>query len=175
MFLDTYTEFNSPEIGKAAFDLLEAGGYKITVAPGQICCGRPLISKGMLVRAKANAMRNVSALAPYARQGVKIIGSEPSCISALRDEYTDLLPDDPAAMEVAASAILIEEFFVQENLSQRLDFREGDGRIVLHNHCHTKSLIGSQPTLEMLQATGRAPRPLAPQRYILACQLRIAM
>ena len=155
LFLDTYTEFNNPEIGEAAVDLLDAAGYKITLVPGQICCGRPLISKGMLGRAKANAVRNVRVLAPYARAGAKIVGLEPSCISALRDEYLDLLPDDQAAMDVAEAAILIEEFFVGENLSQGLDFNSGDERIVLHNHCHTKSLIGSQATIEMLRATGR--------------------
>ena len=154
LFLDTYTEFNNPEIGEAAVDLLGAAGYEVTLVPGQVCCGRPLISKGMLGRAKANAMRNVRALAPYARSGAKIVGLEPSCISALRDEYPDLLPDDPSAMDVADAAILIEEFFVAENLADRLAFRPGEDRIVLHNHCHTKSLIGSQATLEMLRATG---------------------
>jgi Fe-S oxidoreductase len=109
----------------------------------------------MLGRAKANAKRNVRALAPCVRTGAKIVGLEPSCISALRDEYLDLLPDDQAAMDVAEAAMLIEEFFVGENLSQGLDFKSGEERIVLHNHCHTKSLIGSQATLEMLRATGR--------------------
>ena len=132
-FLDTYTEFNNPEIGEAAVDLLDAAGYSVTLVPGQVCCGRPLISKGMLGRAKENAMRNVRALAPYAREGVKIVGLEPSCISALRDEYPDLLPDDPAAAVVAEAAILIEEFFVEENLRERLEFRPVTDRIVLHD------------------------------------------
>ncbi|MFQ5922661.1 MAG: FAD-binding and (Fe-S)-binding domain-containing protein [Anaerolineales bacterium] len=156
LFLDTYTEFNNPEIGEAAVELLDAAGYKVTLVPGQICCGRPLISKGMLGRAKANAMRNVRALAPYAREGEKIVGLEPSCVSALRDEYPDLLPHDQAAIDVAEAAILIEEFFVEENLLEGLDFKVGEEPIVLHNHCHTKSLIGSQATLKMLHATGRA-------------------
>ncbi|MFV1859756.1 MAG: FAD-binding and (Fe-S)-binding domain-containing protein, partial [Anaerolineales bacterium] len=155
LFLDTYTEFNSPEIGEAAVELLGAAGFTVALVPGQVCCGRPLISKGMLGRAKANAARNVRALAPYAREGAKIVGLEPSCISALRDEYPDLLPDDQDAMDVAEAAILIEEFFVEENLLQDLNFKSGEERIVLHNHCHTKSLIGSQATLEMLRATGR--------------------
>lgn len=155
LFLDTYTEFNNPEIGEAAIDLLNAAGFEIILVSKQVCCGRPLISKGMLGRAKANATRNVSALAPYVREGVKIIGLEPSCISALRDEYPDLLPDDPTAMAVAKAAILIEEFFVEENLQSELAFKSGEESIMLHNHCHTKSLIGSQATRAMLQATGR--------------------
>jgi FAD/FMN-containing dehydrogenase/Fe-S oxidoreductase len=156
LFLDTYTEFNNPEIGMAAVDLLNAVGYSVVVVPDQICCGRPLISKGMLGRAKANALRNVGVLAPYAQRGASIIGLEPSCISTLRDEYPDLLPDEEAATDVADTAMLIEEFLIEENLLQDLEFSSGTERIVLHNHCHTKSLIGSQATMKMLQATGRA-------------------
>ncbi|MFQ5942074.1 MAG: FAD-binding and (Fe-S)-binding domain-containing protein [Anaerolineales bacterium] len=154
-FLDTYTEFNNPEIGMAAFRLLHAAGFEAEMVPEQVCCGRPLISKGMLGRAKQNAKRNVQALAPYVREGVRIVGLEPSCISALRDEYTDLLPDDPAAADVAQSAILIEEFMVEQNLLVDLEFRSGNERIVFHNHCHTKSLIGSQATTALLRASGR--------------------
>ena len=155
LFLDTFTEFNSPEIGESAVGVLSAAGFDVTLVPGQVCCGRPLISKGMLTRAKKNALRNVAALAPYAREGVKIVGLEPSCVSALQDEYPDLLPDNQDATLVADAAILIEEFLVAENRLDEVQFLPGDDPIVLHNHCHTKSLHGSMATIEMLSATGR--------------------
>ena len=155
LFLDTFTEFNSPEIGEAAVGVLSAAGFDVALVPGQVCCGRPLISKGMLTRAKENALRNVAALAPYAREGVKIVGLEPSCVSALQDEYPDLLPDKQDATLVADAAILIEEFLVAENRLDQVQFVPGNEPIVLHNHCHTKSLRGSMATLEMLGATGR--------------------
>ena len=155
LFLDTFTEFNNPEIGEAAVSLLSAAGFDVALVPDQICCGRPLISKGMLERAKANAIRNVRALAPYAREGKSIVGLEPSCVSALQDEYPDLLPDDQDAIDVAGAAILIEEFLVAENRLDNLEFQAGNESIMLHNHCHTKSLSGGQSTVEMLRATGR--------------------
>ena len=155
LFLDTFTEFNSPEIGEAAVGVLRAAGFEVTFVPGQVCCGRPLISKGMLTRAKENALRNIGALAPYAREGVKIVGLEPSCVSALEDEYPDLLPDNQDATLVAEAAILIEEFLIAENRLDEVQFVPGNEPIVLHNHCHTKSLHGSMATIEMLRATGR--------------------
>ncbi len=155
LFLDTFTEFNSPEIGEAAVSLLRAAGFDVTLVPGQVCCGRPLISKGMLKRAKENAVRNVRVLAPYAREGMKIVGLEPSCVSALQDEYLDLLPDNQDVMVVAEAAILIEEYLVAENRLETVQFVPGNEPIVLHNHCHTKSLRGSMATIEMLRATGR--------------------
>ena len=83
------------------------------------------------------------------------MGLEPSCISALQDEYPDLLPDDQDAKDVAEAAILIEEFLMAENLLDGMQFEIGDEPIVLHNHCHTKSLNGGQATVDMLRATGR--------------------
>ena len=56
-----------------------------------------MLSKGLINDARKSARRNVAVLAPYAKQGIPIIGTEPSCILTLRDEYKDLLPDDPDA------------------------------------------------------------------------------
>jgi FAD/FMN-containing dehydrogenase/Fe-S oxidoreductase len=158
LFLDTFTEFQVPEIGEAAVKLLAATGFRVEVASQQVCCGRPLISKGLLDRARQNAERNVQALAQYATQGIPIVGLEPSCLSALRDEYLELLPGDPDAIAVAEAARLIEELLAEPLRAggKRIDGLafDHDSPIMLHNHCHTKSLIGSEPLLEMLRATG---------------------
>src|SRR5690606_7218796 len=92
---DTFTNTQYPEIGKATVRLLEAAGYTVAIVPRRACCGRPAFSKGMINQARNLAKQNVDALAPYAREGIPIIGTEPSCILTLRDEYRDLLPDDP--------------------------------------------------------------------------------
>ena len=51
-----------------------------------------MLSKGLVSEARKSARRNVDLLAPHARLGIPIIGTEPSCILTLRDEYRDLLP-----------------------------------------------------------------------------------
>ena len=56
LFNDTFTNHYDPEIGIAAVEVLERGGCAVTVVrPG--CCGRPLISQGLLDEAKAHAER----------------------------------------------------------------------------------------------------------------------
>src|SRR5213078_4724356 len=47
LFNDTFTNFNHPEIGVAAADVLDAAGVGVRLAPHG-CCGRPLISQGLL-------------------------------------------------------------------------------------------------------------------------------
>jgi len=54
LFADTFVTYNAPEVGRAAVELLEAAGYAVQL-PDRKCCGRPMISKGMLAEAKALA------------------------------------------------------------------------------------------------------------------------
>jgi FAD/FMN-containing dehydrogenase/Fe-S oxidoreductase len=153
LFHDTFVTYNTPEIGRAAVELLEAGGYRVELADKK-CCGRPLISKGMLAEAKAHAEWNVERLHPWAARGAPIVGLEPSCLLTLRDETPELVRTE-AARAVARSCFLLEEFLVRER--QRgltLPFRTGRRRALLHGHCHQKALVGTAATVQALQWAG---------------------
>ncbi|MSQ30922.1 MAG: FAD-binding oxidoreductase [Dehalococcoidia bacterium] len=158
LFDDTFTRYYHPEVGRAAVAVLEALGYAVTVVERLGCCGRPLISKGQLDEARVWARRNVALLAPYAARGVPIVGTEPSCLLALRDEYSDLLSGtDPGSAEsraVAGQALLLDELVARLAAS---DATVGDlfggavaGPAVLHGHCHQKAIAGMDPTLAAL-------------------------
>ena len=148
---DTYMNYNYPEIGQAAVALLETAGYKVELADA-LCCGRPMISKGMLDAAAANARHNVSLLHAYAGNGVPIIGCEPSCLLTLRDEYPQLAPGEQART-VAAQAFLIDEFLAQLSAEGRLNipFRDLPKQILFHAHCHQRSLAGTAASLNALR------------------------
>jgi FAD/FMN-containing dehydrogenase/Fe-S oxidoreductase len=159
LFVDTYMQSMAPEVGMAAVRVLEAAGCRVRLAKGQVCCGRPMISKGMLRQARRQAERNVKALDEYARRGVPIVGVEPSCILTLRDEYLELLPGDEGAARVAARARLIEEFLTEPDATgarpvERLVFLDHPSPLVVHGHCYVKALVGSGPTLSLLRASG---------------------
>ncbi len=123
----------------------------MVLAEEKVCCGRPLISKGFLRKARENARHNVEVLAPYAEKGWPIIGLEPSCILTLRDDYLDLV-DDPRAGIVADHACMLEEFLVGLAHEDRLDldFTRTSRSILVHGHCQQKALVGIGPTLEVL-------------------------
>ncbi|MFW6097087.1 MAG: FAD-binding and (Fe-S)-binding domain-containing protein [Chloroflexota bacterium] len=151
LFNDTFNTYNDPHVAIAATQLLEAGGYDV-VLPGHECCGRPMISKGLVDQARAAARDTVNKLAPLAEEGLPIIGLEPSCILTLRDEYLSLLPDDPRAHIVAAQALTLEEFLAHEADAGNLDleFRSDTRRLLLHGHCHQKALVGTAPSKRAL-------------------------
>jgi FAD/FMN-containing dehydrogenase/Fe-S oxidoreductase len=153
LFHDTFVTHNTPEIGHAAVQLLEAAGYRVVLVDRR-CCGRPLISKGMLREARDDAAWNVQRLYPYARRGVAIVGLEPSCLLTMRDEWVDLLRTDEAGA-VAGQSALLEQFLLREReRGLRLAWAPHARQALLHGHCHQKAIVGTAPTVAALQWAG---------------------
>jgi FAD/FMN-containing dehydrogenase/Fe-S oxidoreductase len=153
LFPDTFMIYNYPEIGKSAVELLEGLGYDVILAEAG-CCGRTMISKGMLGAAKEAARRNVEALLPLAEQGIPIVGCEPSCILTFRDETPDLVPG-PAAQVVAKHALLIDEFLATGLDQSAPQLARAPGSTVLfHGHCHQKAIVGTAAARTVLAAAG---------------------
>jgi Fe-S oxidoreductase len=152
LFSDTYTEFNEPEIGKAAFKILSALDYEMILAKG-FCCGRPYISKGFLKEAKQLALNWVAALKDIVNEETRLIVLEPSCLSAMRDDYQGLLGKDPAWEKLRSNTFSLEEF-LRLHLKEGklpLTFSVAQHEVWLHGHCHQKALSGTAPTLEVLR------------------------
>lgn len=159
LFNDTFTEYMHPEVGRAATRILEALGYNVILERQKVCCGRPLISKGQLSKATDWARINVRTLAPHARRGTLIVGTEPSCLLTLRDEYPSLLKGEEASREVASQALMLDELLTQlaakEPDAVRAIFREHTlPPVQVHGHCHQKALIGTDPTMGALTLAG---------------------
>jgi Fe-S oxidoreductase len=156
LFHDTFNNFNTPNVAIAATRFLERAGYRVLLVDKK-CCGRPMISKGMLSVAKENAAWNVNQLATHAEKGTPIVGLEPSCLLTLRDEYPEFLRTE-AAKKVAANSFLLEEFVMREQGAGKLnlDFSHNGKKALLHGHCHQKALVGTAPTVAMLKAAGLA-------------------
>ncbi len=151
LFNDTFMNYNYPQIGIAAVELLEAAGYQVQLVKAD-CCGRPMISKGLLDKAASYAQYNVAQLYPFAEQGVPIIGCEPSCLLTFRDEYPEFCGDS-RSRKVAEHSYMIDEFLVklQESNQLRLEFSRLPRKILFHGHCHQKSLTGTASSLAALR------------------------
>jgi len=156
LFHDTFNTYQTPDVAIAATRFLEAAGYRVVLAERR-CCGRPMISKGMLDDARDLAAYNVGRLVASARRGLPIVGLEPSCLLTLRDEYPDLLRSEDARL-VARQSLLLEEFLQREFAAGRRPAFKGNGgngrHALFHGHCHQKALVGTGSTVAVLRAAG---------------------
>lgn len=154
-FVDTWTDHFTPEVGRAAVSVLERLGFEV-ICPPTVCCGRPAISKGLLAEAKQLAEENLRTLSRWARAGVPIVGTEPSCLLTLIDEYPAMVADARAS-HVADQAMMLETFLLRELPARpevRLNAASRDAScrpIRYHAHCHQKALVGSQDAVSLLR------------------------
>jgi len=151
---DCHVSYHEPEIGVAAVKVLEAAGYQVRLINGRRCCGRPMISKGLLRQARANARHNVRKLREYAVRGTPSVGIEPSCIACFRDEYPSLLKSEDAD-RVASHAFFFEEFVTDLDARGQLDLlfdnTTGPRKIKLHTHCYQKAFGTAARVVDMLR------------------------
>ena len=148
LFVDTFNGYLEPWVAQSAVTVLERLGYAVTIADRN-CCGRPMISKGLSDLARQHAKDNVNRLRRFVADEIPIVGLEPSCISALRDDYFSLI-DDPDLLPLSKLCMTFEEFLQDKELP----LGEGAPPLLLHGHCHQKALVGNGPSLALL---GRLP------------------
>ena len=112
-----------------------------------------MLSSGMMTEVKKNAAYNVDRLSEYVKSGYEIVGFEPSCVSMLTDDYLDLIPGEATKL-VADHSYTFESYLSkltnEENLA--LAFTDLQKTILVHGHCHQKSLVGTSSTLAVLRA-----------------------
>jgi Fe-S oxidoreductase len=160
LFADTFNAYFENENLQAALTLLQKSGYAVHVAqPAKnqdeqqpFCCGRTYLASGMVNEAKTRLSALVNHLAPYAKEGIAIVGLEPSCLFTLRDEALTMGLGE-AAQVVSKHAQLLEEFLASEHKSNRFvpRFKASAQPILVHGHCHQKAFAAVSPALELLK------------------------
>ena len=160
-FHDTWSEFFYPEIGKAVTGVLESLGFQVLLERRRKCCGRPMLSTGMVREAKKNAIHNVNILSSYAQRNIPVVFSEPSCLSAFRDEYRDLLPGNESLDALLPNIHSVCEFVCAqvETLRAENSGRQKREKILVHGHCHERSVGEFGKTLSLLRNFGYNAKP----------------
>lgn len=159
LFGDCFSVYNESPIGRAAVGLLETLGYEV-VLPRTGCCARPMISLGLLPDAIAKADATLAQLRPFIEDDsvAAILVLEPSCLSAINDDWQQLKLKSPKALRRALSqkTMLVEDF-----VEKRWDTHPRTptideavvpkGRVVLHGHCHQKAIVGVESSAALLR------------------------
>ena len=142
LWVDTWNEHFHPHTAQAAVEVLEDAGYDVLIPTKQICCGRPLYDYGFLDSAKRHLLAILDQLRPLIREGVPVVGLEPSCISVFKDEMQNLLNGDIDAQRLAAQTFMFETF-VKKKAEKDEHYKPPamERNAIVHEHCHKKSLL----------------------------------
>ena len=152
LWADTFNNYFHPPTMRAAHQVLTGAGFRVSLPKRHLCCGRPLYDFGMLDTAKDYLLKILNELAPQLAAGTPVVVLEPSCASVFRDELTNLLPHDPRAKKLSEQTLLLSEFLVRHAPDYRPP--QIDKKIIVHGHCHQRSVMGMQDEMKILRATG---------------------
>jgi Fe-S oxidoreductase len=150
LLADEFTNHNEVPLGQKTIKLLNALGYGVQIPKG-IVTGRSFISKGMLIEAKALANSNVDQLATIISNEHPLVGIEPSALLTFRDEIPSLVEVEKRekAETLKPNCLLIDEFIAREFKAGNIrptSFHGKQQKILLHGHCHQKSIAGLSST-----------------------------
>lgn len=141
---DTFNNYFRPQTAIAATHVLEKLGYSVLIPDRPVCCGRPLYDWGMLDRAKALWQSAFDALAVPLRTGIPIVGLEPACVAAFRDELPGLFPGNEHAQRLAHQTRFFTEFIDQETKLEELGRSLGPALVQFHCHHHAVLKVESE-------------------------------
>jgi len=150
LWVDTFNDHFTPDVAAAATDVLTQLGYQVVLPKRRLCCGRPLYDYGLLERARELLVDVLDVLADDIAAGVPLVGLEPGCLSVFKDELLKQLPDSEAARRLSAQTFLFADFVAREPF----DWPKLDAQVLVHGHCHQKSLFGMQGDTALLERLG---------------------
>jgi Fe-S oxidoreductase len=149
---DTFNNYFRPETAMAAVRLVEAAGYEVVIPDRPLCCGRALYDWGYLDQARALWLETFEALAETIDAETPIIGLEPACTSAFKDELLRLFPDREEATKLSRQVVHFSDF-VAKDFARFPRPRQG-GQALVQAHCHHHAVMGFNSELDLLRRLG---------------------
>ncbi|MFC4556228.1 FAD-binding and (Fe-S)-binding domain-containing protein [Georgenia faecalis] len=165
LWADSFSETLDGDGARAMVGVLNEAGYTVVVPDEQACCGLTWITTGQLDGARRRLEKTMSVLAPYAANGIPVVGVEPSCTAVLRSDLPDLFPDDPRAAMLAAGTYTLAELLTAPEPvgpGERWQPPSLEGvEVVAQPHCHHRSVMGWEADAAILATAGARVRQLS--------------
>ncbi|HEY7224534.1 MAG TPA: FAD-binding and (Fe-S)-binding domain-containing protein [Micromonosporaceae bacterium] len=146
LWVDTFTNHFSPQVGIAAVRVLERAGFSVRIPRRGLCCALTWISTGQLDTARRILRRSLGELAPSVRSGVPVVGLEPSCTAVFRGDAAELVPDQPAVPMWTLAELLTERGAELPDLA--------GVTAVAQPHCHHHAVMGWSADRALLARAG---------------------
>ncbi|WP_246228151.1 FAD-binding and (Fe-S)-binding domain-containing protein [Propioniciclava coleopterorum] len=152
LWVDSFSDaFAGDHVATTAAVLL-ANGWTPRLLERKACCGLTWITTGQLDGATRELRNATDVLHPHVARGLKVVGTEPSCLAVWRSDALELIPDDRRVAEVAASVMTLAEFLDADAAFEVPDL--SGHTIVAQPHCHEASVMGWAAEASLLAKTG---------------------
>jgi iron-sulfur cluster protein len=154
VYPDLYTNYFSPERGKATVELLESLGYEVVISQPRES-GRAPLSQGMVETSRRRAEKVADDLLGHVEEGRDIVVIEPSDLAMFRDDYEKLVSgeDYEKLSENVYEVAEYVENVADEDTEELFDDSE-ESDILYHSHCQQRSLDLEAPTVSLLESAG---------------------
>jgi Fe-S oxidoreductase len=94
----------------------------------------------MLDTAERLFRQTLRSLARPIEQGIPMVGMEPSCLAAFRDELPNLMPTDLNGKRLSEKSFMLSEFL--ERYARDWQIPQVRRNAIYHGHCHQKAIVG---------------------------------
>ena len=153
-FHGCYVNYNNPQLGKDFVKVMNALGVGVQLLEKEKCCGVPLISNGLIDKARRQGEHNTALL----RQSIvennrPVVGTSTTCTFTLRDEYPHLLDIDNADIreKIDLATRYIYRIFSSGDVKLRFKKNAPQRRVAYHTACHMEKLGWSYYSIALLK------------------------
>ena len=153
LFVDTFNRYYEPENVRSAIKVLKKAGYfpfipTLENSSKVVCCGRTYLTNGLFNHAKKEILNTLETYKPYLKNGISIVGLEPSCILSFRDEIPNFIKSEETDY-LKNNSYTFEELLSKH--SEKLKFKNLTRKVLLHGHCHQKAFDVVKPIENILK------------------------
>lgn len=154
LWVDTFNTYFTPEVAIDATLALERLGFEVVVPESRVCCGRPFFDYGFLGLAQAYFRDALRTMRPYLRDGTPIIGLEPSCIAAFRDELVNMFPNDLDAQRLSQQTYTLAEFLEKKGGNWHWSVPKLHKHALVQVHCHHAAVMKFKAEQAVMEKIG---------------------
>ncbi len=152
IYATCFANYNNPEIGTAALNVLAHNGVETEVVYPE-CCGMPQLEQGDIARVAEKAKAIAKDLKPHVDVGKDIVALVPSCALMMKFEWPLIVPDDEDVQRLARATFDISEYVMR--IADKDGLADGlsalDGPVALHLACHARAQNMGNKGAEMLR------------------------
>ena len=135
LFIPCYVNAVFPEVGMASLHLLQQMGVDVEYPERQTCCGQPMGNAGFEDEARPLAEHFESVFKGYDY----VVGPSASCVSFVRDHYSNLLPKESHCMAEGRVMEICE--FIHDIIRPTSLHAQFHHKVSLQNSCHGVRLL----------------------------------